>query len=259
VVTIHDLSFLHDYAFPGRKGWERMVPWSVRRAAKVIVPTEAVATEVAERFDLAGERIAVTHEGVAPVFFGATPLSEHVLAEMGIGRPFAIAAGTIEPRKNLARLLEAWSSVGPGSGWTLVVAGPKGWGPGLPKTPGVVTTGWVGDETLPGLLAAADLFCYPSLYEGFGLPPLEAMAAGTACLVGDYSAAEEVVADAAVRVDPLDVGAIAEALEALMGDDSHRRALAVTGKARAAGFTWEGNAAATIDVYRSVIEGPKKP
>ncbi|MGH2806439.1 MAG: glycosyltransferase family 4 protein [Actinomycetota bacterium] len=252
VVTIHDLSFLRDDAFPGAAGWRDMVPWSLKRARRAIAPSNAMAEEISDHYGISTDYITVTYEGVAPVFFGATPLSDASLEAMGISRPFAVAVGTIEPRKNLARLLEAWRRAAPQvSGWTLVLAGPRGWGPGLPRTEGVVLTGWIGDETLPGLLAAADLFCYPSLYEGFGLPPLEAMAAGTAAVVGNYPAASEVLGDAALRVDPGDIDAIGEALGGIVANESLRRGYALAGKAHAVSYTWERTARATIGAYEA--------
>jgi alpha-1,3-rhamnosyl/mannosyltransferase len=135
-----------------------------------------------------------------------------------------------------------------------VLAGPKGWGPELPETPGVTLTGWVGDETLPGLLAAAEIFCFPSTYEGFGLPPLEAMAAGVPALVGNYPAAAETVGDAALVVDADDPDALADGLDSLLSDESLRRSYARAGKARAASFTWEATAAATLSAYRATLE-----
>jgi glycosyltransferase involved in cell wall biosynthesis len=252
VVTVHDLSFFRADTWPGGHRLRDLVPWSVRRAAKVLVPTEAVAHELAERLGVSQAKIVVTPEGVAPVFFGAAPLADGALAARGIRPPFAVAVGTIEPRKNLATLLEAWRRAGL-DGWTLVLAGPRGWGPELPQTPGVVPIGWVGDETLPGLLAAAEVFCYPSSYEGFGLPPLEAMAAGTPALVGRYSAAEEVLGDAAWLVDPADAEGFAEGLRMLATDESARRSRAIAGKARAAEFTWGRTAATTISAYRSIL------
>ena len=254
IVTVHDLSFLRDDSFPGAARLRDLVPWSLDRAALVLTPTETVAAELGDRYGVSAERIRVTHEGVSPLFFGAGPLGDAALAERGIRRPFVLAVGTIEPRKNLPRLLEAWRSLHADlEGWSLVVAGPRGWGPGLPPTPNVVPIGWVGDETLPGLLAAAEIFCYPSLYEGFGLPPLEAMAASTACVVGDYPAAREVLGDAAIRVDPENSGAIAMQMSRLATDDVLRKRLAVAGRARAASFTWAATARETLDAYLSVL------
>ncbi|HYO60798.1 MAG TPA: glycosyltransferase family 1 protein, partial [Actinomycetota bacterium] len=239
--------------WPGGHRLRELVPWSVERAAAVIVPTKAIADEVAVRLRVPESKIHVTPEGVAPVFFGTGALSGAALGALGIPGPYVLAAGTIEPRKNLPTLLAAWRRVAPDlPGWTLVLAGPKGWGPELPETPGVLPIGWVGDETLPGLLAAAELFCYPSHYEGFGLPPLEAMAAGTPAIAGRYSAAPEVLGDAAWLVDPGDADAFAEALRTLATDTALRRSYVVAGKAHAAGYTWERTAATTISAYRSI-------
>ncbi|MCA1702601.1 MAG: glycosyltransferase family 4 protein, partial [Actinobacteria bacterium] len=242
VVTIHDLSFFGEDAFPGAGRLRSLVPWSVERAARVIVPTQAIKDEVLARLPVSGDRVDVVHEGVGPIFFRPPPAADTMLGELGILGRFALAVGTMAPRKNLQRLIEAWVRAAPPD-WTLVLAGPKGWGPDLPETPGVLPIGWVPDEGLPGLMAAADLFCYPSIYEGFGLPPLEAMAAGTPVLVGRYAAAEEVIGDAGVLVDPLDVDAMAEALALLTSDEGARRRLAMAGRAHAAGFSWERAAA----------------
>jgi glycosyltransferase involved in cell wall biosynthesis len=253
VVTVHDLSFHRDDVFPGGARLRSLVPWSLEHAAAVVVPTEAIALELSERHDYPSDRISVTHEGVAPTFFGTTPLSELALGRMGIPGPFVLAVGTLEPRKNLFRLLKAWQKVGKQlQGWRLVLAGPKGWGPELPETEGVMPIGYVDDHTLPGLMAAAELFCYPSLYEGFGLPPLEAMAAGTACVVGRYAAAAEVLGDSAVLVDPTEVEELAEALGRLAGDPTLRRQLGLEGRARAALYTWEATAQQTKKVYERV-------
>ena len=254
VVTVHDLSFLRSDVFPGGEALRELVPWSVRRAAAVLTPTAAIADELFATYPVERQKVFVTHEGVAEVFFGATPLSDTALGKMGIPGPYAMAVGTLEPRKNLATLIEAWKRSGhEGEGWRLVLAGPKGWGPELPETSGVILTGWIGDETLPGLLAGASIFCYPSRYEGFGLPPLEAMAAGVPVLAGAYSAADEVLGDCALKVDPGDTDAMTEALRSLAGDEALRRSLAFAGRARAASFTWSGAAKATIEAYRGVI------
>ncbi|MFN2586710.1 MAG: glycosyltransferase family 4 protein [Actinomycetota bacterium] len=254
VVTVHDLSFYRDDTWPGGDRLRDLVPWSVRRAAAVLVPTRAIGAEVVERMAVPEQKVTVTPEGIAPVFFGARPLSEGALARLGVPGPFVVAVGTIEPRKNLTTLLAAWRRAAPElDGWRLVLAGPRGWGPELPETAGVVPVGWVGDETLPGLLAAAAAFAYPSLYEGFGLPPLEAMAAGTPAVVGRYSAAAEVLGDAAWLVDPLDADGFARALTTLATDEATRAAYARAGRAQAVGYTWARTAAATISAYRSIL------
>lgn len=254
IVTVHDLSFYSDDAFPGGKRLTTLVPWSVERAAVVITPTAMVAAEIIERFGVGQERVAVTPEGVAPYFFGAGPLSETALGRMGIPGPFILAAGTIEPRKNLPRLLRAWDSIRAElDGWRLVIAGPQGWGDRLVPTEGVMLMGWVGDETLPGLLASAGIFCYPSSYEGFGLPPLEAMAAGTPAVVGSYAAAREVLGDAAVLVSPDDTEELAQSLRSLALDADQRARLARAGRARAAGFTWERTARLTVAAYEQAL------
>ena len=257
VVTVHDLSFLRDDVFPGGERLRKLVPWSLRRAARVLTPTRAVAEEVTAAYDVEPDRVVFTYEGVANHFFGATPLAAATLGKMGIPGPFVLAAGTLEPRKNLHRLLEAWGRVDlAGRGWSLVVAGPKGWGPELPETRGVILLGRVDDRTLPGLMAAAELFCYPSVYEGFGLPPLEAMAAGTACVVGAYPAAPEVVGDAAELFEPTDVNALAAVLERLGNDEGARKRLSVKGRARATDFTWERTARATLAAYEGARSTP---
>lgn len=253
VVTVHDLSFLDEDATPVAH-LRRSVPWSLRHAARVLVPTAAVGQQVTERFDIGSDLWRVTHEGISHLFTNATPLGERALSELGITPPFALAVGQLQPRKNLPRLLAAWDLVrNEMPGWMLVIAGPKGWGPKLRQTSGVVLPGYVTDETLPGLVAAAEMFCYPSLYEGFGLPPLEAMAAGTPALVGDYPAAREVLGEDALLVDPLDVQAIASGLHALAVDDALRSRLARAGRARASGYTWDRTARATIQAYEEAL------
>ncbi|MGH2698223.1 MAG: glycosyltransferase family 4 protein [Actinomycetota bacterium] len=251
VLTVHDLSFLRDDTFPGGERLRYLVPWSLARASLVVTPTRAVAEEIVEHFEVDEDRLIVTPEGIAPHFFGAGRLSELALGRMGIPGPFVMALGTIEPRKNLPRLLEAWKTVrGELDGWRLVVAGARGWGQAPPETERVMLLGRVPEETLPGLLATAEIFCYPSLYEGFGLPPLEAMAAGTPALVGAYPAAPEVLGDAALLVDPLNADALAEGLRVLAFDADARKRLAVRGRARAASFTWERTGRQTLAGYQ---------
>ncbi|HVL65146.1 MAG TPA: glycosyltransferase family 1 protein [Actinomycetota bacterium] len=254
VLTVHDLSFLRDDTFPGGERLRDLVPWSTARAAAILTPTEAVKQEVCDAYGAPAASVHVTHEGVSPLFFGATPLSDGALRDLGLAGPYVLAVGTIEPRKNLPRLLEAWRSVRAElPEMTLAIAGPKGWGPELPEAPGVRLLGWVGDETLPGLLAAAEVFCYPSLYEGFGLPPLEAMAAGTAAVVGDYPAAAEILGDAAIVVRAREPEDIAAGLARVLSDEGLRKDLARRGRARAAEFSWLRTAKETLAAYQVAV------
>jgi glycosyltransferase involved in cell wall biosynthesis len=254
VATVHDLSFYSKETWAADARLRSLLPWALQHAALVLVPSRTVADELQDRFAVGEDRVAVTHLGVSSHFFGATPLSEAALEAMGIRPPFALAVGKIQPRKNLHRLLKAWELAADElGGWTLVLAGPRGWGRGLPPTENVVMPGWVGDETLPGLLAAAEIFCYPSLYEGFGLPPLEAMAAGTPALVGAYPAAHELLGDAAVLVEPRDVESIAGRLRQLAGDRSLRQRLRAKGRATASTYTWDRTAGETLAAYRRAM------
>lgn len=253
VVTVHDLAFLRDDVFPGGAALRHLVPWSVSRASKVLVPTHGVKAELTDRLKVPEDQIVVTHEGVSSSFFGATPLGDGALRELGVRPPFVLAVGTLEPRKNLALLLRAWDTARHElPGWTLVLTGRKGWGEELPPAPGVVLTGWVPEMTLPGLVAAADAFCFPSLYEGFGLPPLEAMAAGTPVIAARYSVAEEVLGDAAILVDVRDAEGFADALSRVGTDERLRRGMVVRGRARAATFSWDSTARETVAAYREV-------
>ncbi len=253
VVTLHDLWFLRDPHTP--LGFlKRIVPWTVARADAVVVPTQVVADDVAETLRVDRSKIHVTHLGVAEVFFGAEPLTDAELAAMGIVRPFVLAVGTLQPRKNLRRLLEAWRDAQRDlSQWSLVLSGKEGWGPDLPEVPRTVLAGYVADSLLPRLMASADVFCFPSLDEGFGLPPLEAMAASTVAVVGDYPAAREVLGDAALIVPPTDSEAIADGIVRAATDESLRARLRSDGLATARRFTWDATAAATLQVYERAL------
>ena len=254
VLTVHDLSFDTHRGFGGNRRLSIMVPWSLHHASAVIVPTAAVAAEVAERYDYPSELIFVTPEGVAPSFFDAEPMTDTELANLGVSRPFVIAVGTLQPRKNLIRLVDAWRSIAPQlNGWKLALVGQRGGETEIPDASDVVVTGWVDDNVLHGLLASAELCCNPSLYEGFGLPALEAMAAGTPTLVGDYPAATEVIGDPTLIVDRMDPDDIAEKILLLAKDEDLRKRLGSAGKDHASRFTWKRTALATMDAYEAAL------
>ena len=259
--TVHDLAFRHyPEAYPesGRRYHERSARIVADEAARVLVPSEATARDLAELYGVDRGRVTITPLGVEvpaePDHAGA----ERLLRDLGVRGPFLLAVGTLEPRKNLPRLLDAFGEVaGELPGHWLVVVGPVGWGPRLRPTwdsVRVKLAGPVGDALLHALYQAADGLAYPSLYEGFGLPVLEAMANGIPVLTSDRSSLPEVAGDAALLVDPLDRAAIGAGLVRLAGDPGLRRDLVEAGRRRAAGYTWRATAAATWATYREVAE-----
>jgi glycosyltransferase involved in cell wall biosynthesis len=261
VATVHDLAFRHfPEAYPpaGRRYHERSARIVADEAARVLVPSEATARDLAELYGVDRGRVTITPLGVEVPAEPDGAGAERLLRDLGVRGRFLLAVGTLEPRKNLPRLLDAFGEVTdelPGH-W-LVVVGPVGWGPRLRPTWDsirVKLAGPVGDTLLHALYQAADGLAYPSLYEGFGLPVLEAMANGVPVLTSDRSSLPEVAGDAALLVDPLDRSAIAAGLVRLAGDEALRRRLVEAGRRRAAGYTWRATAAATWATYRQVTE-----
>jgi glycosyltransferase involved in cell wall biosynthesis len=227
-------------------------------AVRLLVPSAATARDLVELYGVEPERVAVIPLGVEPPAEPDRAGARRLLGDLGVRGPFLLAVGTLEPRKNLPRLLAAFGEVTDElPDHHLVVVGPVGWGPALRPTwesVRVKLAGPVGDATLHALYQAADGLAYPSLYEGFGLPVLEAMAHGVPVLTSDRSSLPEVAGDAALLVDPVDRGAIAKGLVRLVGDGALRRRLAAAGRRRAAGFSWPATAAATWAAYRQALE-----
>jgi glycosyltransferase involved in cell wall biosynthesis len=261
VATVHDLAFRHfpdAYPAAGRRYHERSARIVADEAARVLVPSEATARDLAELYGVDRGRVTITPLGVEVPPEPDRAGAERLLRDLGVRGPFLLAVGTLEPRKNLPRLLDAFGEVaGELPGHWLVVVGPVGWGPRLRPTwdsVRVKLAGPVGDALLHALYQAADGLAYPSLYEGFGLPVLEAMANGAPVLTSDRSSMPEVAGGAALLVDPHDRSAIAAGLVRLAGDEALRRRLVEAGRRRAAGFTWRATAAATWAAYRQVAE-----
>jgi glycosyltransferase involved in cell wall biosynthesis len=264
LATVHDLAFRHfpdAYPAAGRRYHERSARIVAEEAARVLVPSESTARDLAELYGVDRGRVTIIPLGVEPPARPDRAGAARLLHDLGVRGPFLLAVGTLEPRKNLPRLLDAFGEVTDQlpDHW-LVVVGPVGWGPRLRPTWDsfrVKLAGPVGDATLHALYQAADGLAYPSLYEGFGLPVLEAMAHGVPVLAGDRSSLPEVAGDAALLVDPLDRSAIAAGLLRLVGDQPLRERLAAAGPRRAAGFTWRATAAATWSSYRQLAGVPR--
>jgi glycosyltransferase involved in cell wall biosynthesis len=263
--------FVHDLAFklrPAEVPWQQRIYFgavlgrSLREAAAALVPSEATRRDLLACYPIAGlkAKVHVVPEGVSP---DASPGP----LPPGLEPGFILAVGTIEPRKNYPRLLAAYRHLRresvplllgdqPGAP-ELVIAGRPGWAYGdtlerIKTEPGVRYLGHVDDATLGALYRSAAVLAFPSLYEGFGLPLLEAMAHGVPAVVGNAGALPELGDGAAVLVDPEDVASIAAGLERVLADASLREKLSAAGKRRAAGFTWERAAVATHEVLRRI-------
>jgi glycosyltransferase involved in cell wall biosynthesis len=240
VVTVHDLAVLrHPEAFNRwtREYSRRALPRVVRAATRLIAVSEFTRRELLELLDVPEEKVRVIPNAVGEPF---TAQGESAEGE------YVLAVSTLEPRKNLARLVEGYRRARL-NGVPLLVAGAEGWGDVRVEGDGVRWLGQVGDDQLARLYRGARCVAYVSLYEGFGLPVLEAMACGTPVVAAHADAVEEVSGDAAVLVDPLDPDAIAAGLtEAL----DRRDELRARGLERARLFDWREVARETVDVYR---------
>jgi glycosyltransferase involved in cell wall biosynthesis len=267
VATVHDLIPLRFPALvPWRHRWavRLLLGSAVRRAARVIAVSEATRRDLLARFPVAPERVTVVPEAADPRFLPPVPAERaRVRARFGLEGPYVLFVGLLEPKKNLATLLRAVARLRARNGWgqtMLVVAGAPGWGRvdvaaaaarvGLADT--VRVLGPVPDDVLPALYAEAAVFVFPSLWEGFGLPVLEAMASGVPVVASCRGALPEVAGEAAWLVEP-EVEPLAEALGTLLGDPALRARLREAGLARAGAYSWERAARETLAVYRAAL------
>ncbi len=269
VVTVHDLSFLHlPGALPRAKRLylRALCRASVRRARAVIAVSRQTGQDVVRSFSVSARRVHVVYNGVDDRFRPPDPAQAAAFRRArGLPERYVLYLGTLEPRKNLERLLQAfalWRSRHPGQeDVVLVLAGARGWfyesvfrrSESLGLTRVVRFPGYLPPEELPLWYGAATVFVYPSLFEGFGLPVLEAMACGTPVLCSDTASLGEVVGDAAWKVPPEDTEALAQGLAGLLSDPGLRTQLAGRGLARARRFSWQRTAQETAAVYEAVV------
>lgn len=256
VLTVHDLSYLRhpDTVAAASLRYRTLVPRGLRRAAVVLTPSHAVAAEVRETYGL-GDRVRATPLGVDEDWFAAEPFPAAELAARGLPERYLLFVGSVEPRKGLPALLGALRLLHDADPDTppLVLAGPPGWGPALETAAlpagAVVGAGYLESADLRRLVAGAALLAFPSVYEGFGLPPLEAFAAGVPVVASDLPVVREVTGDLAALVPVGDEAGLAGAVRRTLATPVDAAAL----RARARRFSWAACAEATAQAYRDAI------
>ncbi|PWT95434.1 MAG: glycosyltransferase family 1 protein [Blastocatellia bacterium] len=272
IVSIHDLSFEHlPHTFNRRSRTQLRltVRRSARRAARILSLSEHTRRDIAETYRIDPAQITAIPPA-APSHYGPV-VDEKELQRVrhtyGIEGEYVLSVGSIQPRKNLARLVRSYASLlakYPGGRFPkLVLVGKCAWlydetfrtlqETGINDS--VILTGYVPESDLPALYSGCSAFVYPSFFEGFGLPPLEAMKCGAPVIVGNMTSLPEVVGDAALQVDPFDEKEIASAVEQIVNDQGLRDKLRVKGWARAEMFDWRETARRTLQVYEEVVQG----
>ena len=275
VITVHDLIFLrYPEAFPPAKRayLKYMTRWSARYAAHIIAVSEQTRQDVIELLGVKPDRVTTIHNGVGSQF---VPISDERQREFsldkGLSRRTVLYVGTLEPRKNLTMLLQAFSELASDPDFddtTLVLGGSKGWyydevfataeHLGLMGSGRVRFLGRVPDEELPLWYNIANVFVFPSKYEGFGLPPLEAMACGTPVIASHSSSLPEVVGDAGIMLPPGDPAAWAAGMRLVLGDAAAARELGAKALEKSKQFSWDRTARETLNVYRRVLGETRK-
>lgn len=272
VVTIHDISYIHvPHQLRAHTRWllNQLFPFVARRAVRVITGSNQTKTDLIKYFGLNADKVVVTPYGVDPCFRPITDKQRfvEVKTKYGIDNEFILYVGNLQPRKNLVRLFLAFErlKIKRKINEKLVIVGKKAWlyqdifktYEQLKAKEEIIFTGYVPTEEIPVLYSAARIFVYPSLYEGFGLPPLEAMACGVPVLTSLVSSLPEVVGDSALLVDPYSVEEIANGIERLLSDEKLRLSLREKGLRKASTFSWRRTAELTLAVYRDALREVK--
>ena len=266
VVTVHDVCYASNpewFSARDLRVLGTMVPRAIRKAARVITDSDAARRDIVHHYPVAEEKIAVVHVGPGAAAQAITREDAAAeLAALGInpGDPYVLVVGNLQPRKNLVRLVEAFARLSRGGlDASLVVVGPShyrasdAFAAASSLGGRVHFTGYVSDRRLAACYELATVFVFPSLYEGFGMPALEAMSHGVPCLCSNAGALPEVCGDAALYFDPTSVDAIAEGLQRLLADAELRRRLSATAREWVRRFSWNTAAEETIAVYRKAL------
>lgn len=267
LLTVHDLSFIHyPHVFPERlvSYLNQVVPWSIGRASHILADSEATRNDLLTIWQVPPEKVTVLYSGVHERFLPVTDAQKitavrqkYHLAEW----PYLLSVGTLQPRKNYQMLIRAFAPLANKVPHHLVISGGKGWlyddmmaevvRQGLADR--VHFIGFVDDADLPALYSEASLFVFPSLYEGFGLPLLEAMGCGTAVLTSNSSSLPEVAGNAAQQLPPDDQSAWTNAMLALLSDPSQRTVLVRAGLNQAKKFSWQESARQLLKIYAQLV------
>lgn len=263
VVTVHDVAFLDRAVHRLRSHLylSALTVLALRKATIIVCVSSYTARRLTARFPWAGGKIRVVGEGISSQFRPQPRAAVDAFRERhGLRKPYVLFVGTVEPRKNLPRLIRAFerAAVRERLPHELVIAGATGWKTGAVQDAyersalkdRVRFLGYIPDEELPAAYGGAEAFAYPSLHEGFGLPPLEAMACGTPVVTSNTTALAEVSGPAALTVDPKDDHALESAIAALLGDGARREEMVKAGLSHARSYRWDQVALQMIDIYR---------
>lgn len=268
LITVHDLTFVRYPEFltrDSRRYYNDQIAWAVRRADAIAADSQATQNDLVDLLGVPPDKVTVIHLGVEAAFAPETPEGAVGPAESGLSPGYLLFVGTFEPRKNVPGLLRAYARLREArpDAPPLVLAGRRGWL--FDSVAGLIHDlhlegcvrflTEVPEGNLPALYRAASAFVLPSHYEGFGFTLLEAMASGTPSVIADRASLPEIAGEAALRVDPGDVDAIAHALEHVLEDSALRADLSAKGLARARQFTWQRTTTATLALYRSLLAG----
>ncbi|MBC7872320.1 MAG: glycosyltransferase family 4 protein [Chitinophagaceae bacterium] len=254
IVTVHDLGYkIFPQAHPPRSRWylDLTTRYSAHRAAVVLADSQATAEDLMRFYGTASDKIRVVYPGVHAPVIGDIPAMRR---KYGLPERYFLFIGTLQPRKNIERIVAAyarWREKNPSEDMKLVLAGAKGWlydEAWTADVPGVIFPGYIDDADKGALIAGAQALVFPTLYEGFGFPVVEAMHCGTPVIASVTSSLPELVGEAGLLVDPLDVEAIASAMDKLVAQDDLHMTLRAKGRVQAAKFTWDGAGESVLEI-----------